>query len=101
MLKIILFAHAISAARHSIYAGILPTWISGDIFWPYFAGAVVSAIGLPPVLKEVLRARGFDRIPPFGRLFLAVPMAVWASRMIFTMPASLSWTSFTPHRAPP
>jgi len=105
MLKIILFAHAISAARHSIYAGILPTWISGDIFWPYFAGAVVSAIGLPPVLKEVLRARGFDRIPPFGRLFLAVPMAVfgaqhftaaiYVARLVPSwIPGHLFWTYF-------
>jgi uncharacterized membrane protein len=103
--KIILLAHAISAARHSIYAGILPTWISGDVFWPYFAGAVVSAFGLPPVLKDVSRAHGFDRVPPFGRLFLAVPMAVFGAQhftaAIFVarlvpswIPGHLFWTYF-------
>jgi hypothetical protein len=79
MVKIVLLAQAISAARHSIFPGILPSWISGDVFWPYFAGAVVSAFGLPPVLKDVSRAHGFERIPPFGRLFLAVPMAVFGA----------------------
>ena len=105
MVKIILLAHAISAVRPSIYAGILPTWISGSVFWPYFAGAVVSAFGLPPVLKDVSRAHGFDRIPPFGRLFLAVPMAVFGAQhftaAIFVarlvpswIPWHLFWTYF-------
>jgi hypothetical protein len=34
----------------------------------------------PQVLKDVSRAHGFDRIPPFGRLFLAVPMAVFGAQ---------------------
>jgi uncharacterized membrane protein len=105
MLKIILLAHAISAVRHAIFAGILPTGISGDVFWPYFAGVVVSAFGLPRVLEDVSRAHGFDRIPPFGRLFLAVPMAVFGAQhftaAIFVarlvpswIPWHLFWTYF-------
>jgi uncharacterized membrane protein len=103
--KIILLAQAIPAARHLILAGILPTRISGDVFWPYFAGAVVSAFGLPPVLKDVARGHGFDRIPPFGRLFLALPMAVFGAQhftaAIFVarlvpswIPWHLFWTYF-------
>jgi hypothetical protein len=33
---------------------------------------VVSALGLPPVLKEVSRAQGFDQIPPFPVIVFAV-----------------------------
>ena len=53
-------------------------WIPGAAFWMYFAAAVLLAIGLPIILKnEVPNARGLDKILPFGRLFYAIPMAVF------------------------
>jgi uncharacterized membrane protein len=59
----------------------------------------------PPVLKEASRAHGFDRIPPFGRLFLAVPMAVFGAQHFTAaiyvarllpswIPGHLFWTYF-------
>jgi uncharacterized membrane protein len=53
--------------------------IPATVFWPYFAGLVVLAIGLPFILKnEVPQARGLDKLMPFGRLLYAVPLAVFA-----------------------
>ena len=49
------------------------------VFWPYFAGLAILAIGLPVILKsEVPQARGLDKLMPFGRLFFAIPLAVFA-----------------------
>jgi uncharacterized membrane protein len=54
--------------------------IPGPVFWPYFAGAALLAIGLPIVLKnELPQSRGLDKLMPFGRLFFAIPMAVFAA----------------------
>ncbi len=53
--------------------------IPGTVFWPYFLGLVILAIGLPVILKsEVPKARGLDKLMPFGRLFYAIPLAVFA-----------------------
>jgi uncharacterized membrane protein len=53
--------------------------IPAPVFWPYFAGLTIFAIGLPVILKnEVLQARGLDKLMPFGRLFYAIPLAVFA-----------------------
>jgi uncharacterized membrane protein len=53
--------------------------IPAPVFWPYFAGLAILAIGLPVILKnEVLQARGLDKLMPFGRLFYAIPLAVFA-----------------------
>jgi uncharacterized membrane protein len=80
--------------------------IPGPVFWPYFAGIALLAIGLPIVLKkEVPQADGLDKLMPFGRLFYAVPLAVFAGEH-FTVaqfiaptvpswiPAHLFWTYF-------
>jgi len=81
-------------------------FISGPVFWPYFAGAAVLAIGLPIILKnEVPQARGLDKLMPFGRLFFAIPLAVFAgehftvARFMVSMvpswiPAHLFWIYF-------
>jgi uncharacterized membrane protein len=53
--------------------------IPGPVFWPYFTGIAVLAIGLPIILKnEVPQARCLDKLMPFGRLFYAIPLAVFA-----------------------
>ena len=53
--------------------------IPATVFWPYFLGAAILAIGLPFILKnELPQAHGLDKIMPFGRLFYAVPIAVFA-----------------------
>ncbi|MGO8790645.1 MAG: hypothetical protein ACLQVL_25120 [Terriglobia bacterium] len=78
-------------------AAIAVLGIPGPLFWPYFAGAMVLAIGLPIILiKEVPQAHGLDKILPFGRLFYTVPMAVFAAQhftatrfIVFIVPASI------------
>jgi uncharacterized membrane protein len=53
--------------------------VPATVFWPYFAGLAILAIGLPIILKnEVPKAQGLDKFMPFGRLFYAIPMAVFA-----------------------
>lgn len=54
--------------------------IPGNVFWPYFAGIAILAIGIFTDSKEVLRAHGTDKILTLGPLFFAVPMAVFASQ---------------------
>jgi uncharacterized membrane protein len=55
--------------------------IPGRVFWPYFAGAALLTIGLTIVIKnEVSQAHGLEKIMLFGRLFYAVPMAVFGAQ---------------------
>ncbi len=70
--------------------------IPASVFWPYFAGAALLAIGLPIILKnEVPQARGLDKLMPFGRLFFAIPLAVFAGEHFtvahFMVPMVPSW----------
>ena len=54
--------------------------IPGRLFWPYFAGAALSIIGLAKIIKiDVLQMRGIDRSAVFGPLFFAIPMAVFGA----------------------
>ncbi len=56
--------------------------IRADVFWPYFSAAIFLAIGLTKILKddELRQRRGLDKTAPFGRLFYALPMAVFATQ---------------------
>ena len=54
--------------------------IPGQVFWPYFAGASISLAGALAVKGEVLFAKGTDKIVSMGRLFFAVPMAVFGAQ---------------------
>ncbi len=55
-------------------------WIPGAVFWPYFAGVALLAIGLPIIIKnELTPAHGLDKILPFGRLFFTIPIVVFAA----------------------
>jgi uncharacterized membrane protein len=53
--------------------------VPATVFWPYFLGLAILVVGLPAILKsEVPQARGLDKLMPFGRLFYAIPLAVFA-----------------------
>lgn len=57
-----------------------PFGMPGDVFWVYISGCVLLVIGLIKVIKDELpQARGIEKIMPFGRLFFAIPMAVFGS----------------------
>jgi uncharacterized membrane protein len=80
--------------------------IRTQVFWPYFAAAALLAIGLPIIIKhDLLQAHGLDKAAPFGRLFFAIPMAVFGTEHLTDaadvarivpswMPAHLFWVYF-------
>lgn len=55
--------------------------IRADVFWPYFSCALLSAIGLAKVVRHDLpEEHGLDKSIPFGRLFYAIPIGVFATQ---------------------
>jgi uncharacterized membrane protein len=57
-----------------------PFGMRGDVIWGYVAGCVLLVIGLIKVSKdELAQARGIEKIMPFGRLFFAIPLAVFGT----------------------
>jgi uncharacterized membrane protein len=57
-----------------------PLGMPRDVFWVYISGCVLLVIGLIKISKDELpQARGIEKIMPFGRLFYAIPMAVFGS----------------------
>jgi uncharacterized membrane protein len=68
------FAHAQTAAA------LVAFWIPGNVFWPYFSGVALLAIGLPIIIKhELPQVHGLDKVLPFGRLFFAIPLGVFGT----------------------
>lgn len=60
-------------------SGTAALFLQGEVFWPYFAGAAISVTGAIAARKEVLLAVGADKIVSLGRLFYAMPIAVFAA----------------------
>jgi uncharacterized membrane protein len=91
-------------SHHHLAVAIASFPIPAHLFWPYFAGVVLLAMGLAIIFKnELAQRRGIEKILPFGRLFLAAPMAVFGadhltdasniSRLVPSwMPAPMFWT---------
>src|SRR5260370_41178986 len=67
--------------RHaSIAAALAGFGFPSGIFWLYFSGTAVLIVGLVKILKDELpQTRGLDKIMPFGRLFLTIPLAVFGT----------------------
>src|SRR5215469_802400 len=59
--------------------------MQSEVFWPYFACAAISVTGAIEARKEVLLAAGLDKLISLGRLFYAMPLAVFAAEH-FTVP---------------
>lgn len=56
----------------------MTSWISSSSFWIHFIGAALLIVGCILVVKrEVPGVHGIDKIVPFGKVFFAVPMAVF------------------------
>jgi uncharacterized membrane protein len=54
--------------------------IPAAVFWPYFTGAALLAIGLIKIIKDELpQKHGLDKILAFGPLFFAMPMGVFGA----------------------
>jgi uncharacterized membrane protein len=57
-----------------------PFGMPSDVFWGYVSGCVLLLIGLIKISKdELARTRGIEKIMPFGRLFFAIPLAVFGT----------------------
>ena len=75
------------------------------LFWPWFAGLTLLAIGLFAVRRELAAARGLDKLVVLGRVFFAAPLAVFGAEHLAGaqfivnivpawMPARLFWVYF-------
>ena len=53
--------------------------ISAIAFWIYVSAALVFIAGLIKIFGELPQEHGVDKIMPFGRLFFAIPLAVFGS----------------------
>jgi uncharacterized membrane protein len=73
------------------------TSITGIVFWAYFAGIAILAIGIFTYGKEAFRAHGTEKILTLSPLFFAIPMAVFASQH-FTESKAVS--TLVPHWLP-
>lgn len=88
-----------------LFGALLLASIPAKVFWPYFAGIGILAVGIFSYSKEVLRALGMDKLVSLSPIFFAVPMAVFASQH-FTetkgvstlvprwLPGHIFWTYF-------
>src|SRR6266496_5007169 len=66
-----------------------PFAIPATAFWIYVCASMLFIIGLVKILKELPQEHGVDKIMPFGRLFFAIPMAVFGSEH-FTATANIA-----------
>ena len=66
-----------------------PFGISAPVFWIYVSALVIFIVGLIKVPGELRQEHGIDKIMPFGRLFFAIPLAVFGSEH-FTFTANVA-----------
>jgi hypothetical protein len=66
-----------------------PFGMPATAFWIYICASLLFIIGLIRILGELPQERGVDKIMPFGRLFFAIPMAVFGSEH-FTATADIA-----------
>lgn len=66
-----------------------PFGIPPITFWIYVSASVVFIIGLIKIIGELPQLRGVDKIMPLGRLFFAIPLAVFGSEH-FTATANVA-----------
>lgn len=67
----------------------VPFGMSATVFWMYVCALVVLIIGLIKILGELRQLHGIDKIMPVGRLFFAIPLAVFGSEH-FTLTAIIA-----------
>jgi uncharacterized membrane protein len=70
-------------------AAAAPFGIPARAFWSYVCAALVLLVGLIQIRREIPLERGIGKILPFGRLFFAIPIAVFGSEH-FTLTASIA-----------
>jgi uncharacterized membrane protein len=79
--------------------------IPWDVWFLYFVGALILAVGLSSVIRKFVQEQGLDKIVALGPVFLAVPVAVFgAEHFVFSaivagmvpgwIPGHLFWALF-------
>jgi uncharacterized membrane protein len=73
--------HLCEATRMTvIFLDWIAVGIPAAVFWPYFAGIALTIVALAWIARrELPEAKGMDKVVVLGRLFLAVPMAVFGA----------------------
>jgi uncharacterized membrane protein len=66
-----------------------PFGIPATAFWIYVSASLVFIAGFIKILKELREEHGIDKVMPFGRLFFAIPLAVFGSEH-FTVTAGIA-----------
>lgn len=66
-----------------------PFGMPATAFWIYVSASLLLIIGLIKIFGELPQEHGVDKIMPFGRLFFAIPMAVFGSEH-FTATANIA-----------
>ncbi len=66
-----------------------PFGMPATAFWIYVCASMLFIIGLIKIFGELPQEQGVDKIMPFGRLFFAIPMAVFGSEH-FTATANIA-----------
>ena len=56
-----------------------PFGLTATAFWMYVCALLLFVAGLIRIFQELPQQRGTDKVMPFGRLFFAIPMAVFGS----------------------
>jgi uncharacterized membrane protein len=67
----------------------MPFGLSAIAFWMYVCALLLLIIGLIKIYGELPQEQGVDKIMPFGRLFFAIPLAVFGSEH-FTLTAIIA-----------
>jgi len=82
-----------------------PAWFSWELCLPYLMALIFTIAGLVVVRKDAPQSGDLDRLVPFGPVFLAMPMAVFAAEHFVAaraiaglvpswIPGHLFWTYF-------
>ena len=66
-----------------------PFGMTAIVFWMYVWALLLFVIGLIKIFGELSQAHGIDKIMPFGRMFFAIPLAVFGSEH-FTVTADIA-----------
>lgn len=72
-----------------ILAPVAPFDIPATALWIYICASLLFIIGIVKIFRELPQEHGANKIMPFGRLFFAIPMAVFGSEH-FTSTADIA-----------
>ena len=71
--------HPDFAPQFAVVALALPFGMPKTAFWIYACALLLLIVGLIRILPQLRHEHGIDKILPFGRLFYAIPLAVFGT----------------------